>query len=193
MPYGRYTSCDRVLGGGVCWGSKSRSRRGYPAKCVGPDVAKIGCGWTLLDRCRDSRRLRLPDEDRGEHREQFVTEGFKVTLNGQEWEKPARSMLLDGKQDAKVIALRLELPPKVTPTGPSGFWPGGPSSWGPWTRSVTRLSGACSKKRNHEPEHPVLGDSARTGRGSCGCHGGSPGRWTRSILWCAWRSNLSSC
>ena len=89
-------------------------------------------------------------------------------------------MLLDGKQDAKVIALRLELPPKVTPTGLSGFWPARSSSWGSWTQSVTRLSGARSKKRNHEPEDPVLGDSARTGRGFRGCHGGSPGRWTRA-------------
>jgi len=45
-------------------------------------------------------------------RERFVTEGFAVTLNGQERKKPPRPNLLDSKQEAKVIALRLEPPPK---------------------------------------------------------------------------------
>jgi transposase len=43
-------------------------------------------------------------------RERFVTEGFEVTLNG----KPrmeARPKLLDGEQEAKVIAMRLGSPP----------------------------------------------------------------------------------
>lgn len=45
-------------------------------------------------------------------RERFVTEGFEVTLNGQERKDPPRPMLLDGKQEAKIIALRLGPPPK---------------------------------------------------------------------------------
>jgi hypothetical protein len=43
-------------------------------------------------------------------RERFVTEGFEVTLHGKP--KPARSKLLTGEQEAKIIALRLGPPPK---------------------------------------------------------------------------------
>jgi transposase len=45
-------------------------------------------------------------------RERFVTEGFEVTLDGQPRGKPPRAKLLDGEQEAKVIALRLGTPPK---------------------------------------------------------------------------------
>jgi len=45
-------------------------------------------------------------------RERFVTEGFDVTLHGQPREKPPRAKVLDGEQEAKVIALRLGSPPK---------------------------------------------------------------------------------
>jgi hypothetical protein len=44
-------------------------------------------------------------------RERFVTEGFELTLNG----KPKsrfRGKILDGDQEAKIIALRLGQPPK---------------------------------------------------------------------------------
>ena len=44
-------------------------------------------------------------------RERFVTKGFEVTLNGEPRLKPPRPKLLDGKQEAKVIALRLGPPP----------------------------------------------------------------------------------
>jgi hypothetical protein len=44
-------------------------------------------------------------------RERLVTEGFEVALNGQSREKPPRPKLLDGEQEAKVIALRLGPPP----------------------------------------------------------------------------------
>src|SRR4051794_39190927 len=37
-------------------------------------------------------------------RERFVTEGFEVTLHGQPRGKPPRQKLLDGEQEAKVIA-----------------------------------------------------------------------------------------
>ena len=45
-------------------------------------------------------------------RGRFVTEGFEVTLNGQERNTPPRPKLLDGRQEAKVIALRLGSAPK---------------------------------------------------------------------------------
>jgi hypothetical protein len=44
-------------------------------------------------------------------RERFVTQGFEVTLNGQPHLKPPREKLLDGEQEAKVIAMRLGSPP----------------------------------------------------------------------------------
>ncbi len=45
-------------------------------------------------------------------RQRLVTEGFEVTLCGQKRDQPPRPKLLDGEQEAKVIALRLGPPPK---------------------------------------------------------------------------------
>jgi hypothetical protein len=45
-------------------------------------------------------------------RERFVTEGFESTLNGKARDKPPRQKILGGKQEARVIALRLGPPPK---------------------------------------------------------------------------------
>jgi transposase len=44
-------------------------------------------------------------------RECLVTEGFKTALNGKKRETPPRKKLLDGEQEAKLIALRLSSPP----------------------------------------------------------------------------------
>jgi len=44
-------------------------------------------------------------------RERLVTQGFEVTMNGQPRLEPPREKLLDGKQEAKVIAMRLGSPP----------------------------------------------------------------------------------
>ena len=44
-------------------------------------------------------------------RERFVTQGFELTLNGRPHLKPPREKLLDGEQEAKVIAMRLSPPP----------------------------------------------------------------------------------
>lgn len=45
-------------------------------------------------------------------RERFVTEGFESVLNGKKRETPPRQKLLDGEQEAKIIAMRLGTPPK---------------------------------------------------------------------------------
>jgi hypothetical protein len=45
-------------------------------------------------------------------RERFVTEGFELTLNGRPRAMPPRPKLLNGEQEAKVIAMRLGPPPK---------------------------------------------------------------------------------
>lgn len=44
-------------------------------------------------------------------RERLVTEGFEATLNGKKRETPPNKKLLDGEQEAKLIALRLGSPP----------------------------------------------------------------------------------
>lgn len=45
-------------------------------------------------------------------RDRFVSEGFQQTLDGKRRDKPPREKLLCGKQEARVIALRLGRPPK---------------------------------------------------------------------------------
>src|SRR5215207_224992 len=45
-------------------------------------------------------------------REHFVTEGFDSVLNGKKREAPPLKKLLDGEQEAKIIAMRLGTPPK---------------------------------------------------------------------------------
>ena len=44
-------------------------------------------------------------------RERFVTQGFELTLNGRPQPRPPREKILDGEQEAKVIAMRLGTPP----------------------------------------------------------------------------------
>jgi hypothetical protein len=45
-------------------------------------------------------------------RQRLVTEGFEIALNGKKRETPPRQKVLDGEQEAKVIALRLGEPPE---------------------------------------------------------------------------------
>lgn len=44
-------------------------------------------------------------------RQRFVESGFEVALNGKQRETPPTEKLLDGEQEAKIIALRLSTPP----------------------------------------------------------------------------------
>ncbi len=45
-------------------------------------------------------------------RQRFVQSGFEETLHGKKRENASQSKLLDGKQEAKIIATRLGPPPK---------------------------------------------------------------------------------
>jgi hypothetical protein len=45
-------------------------------------------------------------------RKRLVTDGFEITLNGKPRESPPRQKRLNGRQEAKVIAMRLSKPPK---------------------------------------------------------------------------------
>ena len=44
-------------------------------------------------------------------RRRFVEQGFEIALNGRKREKPPTKKLLDGEQEAKIIAMRLGRPP----------------------------------------------------------------------------------
>jgi hypothetical protein len=93
-------------------------------------------------------------------RQGLVENGFRQTLDGKKRESPPTEKLLDGEQEAKVIAMRLGSPP-----------PG----YANWTlrllaRKVVELEIAPSvshatvsrtlKKQHEQPQHSVLGDSA---------------------------------
>lgn len=95
-------------------------------------------------------------------RQRLVTDGFEIALNGKKRDTPPRQKLLDGEQEAKVIALRLGKPPK-------GF--------ANWTlrllaEQVVALEivdfvshetlRKTLKKRNDEAKDSVLGDPARS-------------------------------
>ena len=71
------------------------------------DVA--GPGWTdeRIAEAFDSRTRTVE-----KLRERFVTEGFASTLDGKPRDKPPTAKILSGKQEARVIALRLGPPPK---------------------------------------------------------------------------------
>ena len=45
-------------------------------------------------------------------RQRLVRDGFEIALNGKQRDTPPRQKLLDGEQEAKVIALRLGKPPE---------------------------------------------------------------------------------
>ena len=68
-----------------------------------------GPGWTdaRIAEAFD-RRTRTVEKLRG----RFVTEGFASTLAGKRRDQPPTAKILSGKQEARVIALRLGPPPK---------------------------------------------------------------------------------
>jgi len=103
-------------------------------------------------------------------RERFVTQGFDVTLDGQPRLKPPCPKLLHGEQEAKIIAMRLGLPP-------TGF-----SNW--TLRLLAEQVVAMEivesishetlrrtlKKWDEQAKDRILGDPAGGGWGICGQH-----------------------
>ena len=67
-----------------------------------------GPGWTDA-RIADALDCRTKTVENV--RQRFVLEGFETALNGKKREKPPTEKLLDGEQEAKIIALRLGTPP----------------------------------------------------------------------------------
>ena len=70
-----------------------------------------------------------------------VLEGFEQALERKRREFPPVPKLLNGEQEAHIIALRLGPPPKATRTGRCACWRGGSSSWRSSSRSATKPSG----------------------------------------------------
>lgn len=68
-----------------------------------------GPGWTDA-RIADAFGCRIQTVE--SLRKRLVTDGFEIALNGKPRESPPRKKVLDGKQEAKVIAMRLGKPPK---------------------------------------------------------------------------------
>lgn len=85
-------------------GSSQRVRRAQVLLKADAD----GAGWTDA-KIADAFGCRRKTVEN--IRERFVTEGFEITLNGQPRLKPPCPKLLDGEQEAKLIALRLGAPP----------------------------------------------------------------------------------
>ena len=95
-------------------------------------------------------------------RQRLVVEGFDVALNGKKRETPPIKKLLDGEQEAKLIAMRLGSPP---------------DGYGSWslrllanqmveleivdTISYETVRQTLKKKWNDQEKNPVLGNSAR--------------------------------
>ena len=110
-------------------------------------------------------------------RQRFVEQGFDTVLNGTKRDSPPVKKLLDGEQEAKIIAMRLGTPP---------------AGYGKWTlrllaRKVVELKIVDSvsyqtvrrtlKKTVWAPSaDPVLGDPSRSGCRVCGPYGGRAGR-----------------
>lgn len=85
-------------------GTSQKVRRGQvllKSDADGPDWTDVKVADAFGCRTRSVENIR----------ERFVTQGFERTLHGQPHSKPPRQKLLDGEQEAKVIALRLGAPP----------------------------------------------------------------------------------
>lgn len=121
-----------------------------------------GLGWTdaRIAEAFDCRTKTVENV-----RQRFVEEGFEIALNGRRPETPPTKKLLNGEQEAKIIALRLSTPP---------------AGYGKWTlrllaRKVVELEiveavsyqtvrRTLKKRHGNQTCDPVLGDSSRSRR-----------------------------
>ena len=68
-------------------------------------------GWSWTD-AKIAEALDCRTQTVENVRKRFVEEGFALALNGKKREKPPTSKILDGEQEAKIIAMRLGKPPQ---------------------------------------------------------------------------------
>jgi len=108
-------------------------------------------------------------------RRRLVTEGLDAVLNRKKRETPPTPKLLDGKQEAEIIAMRLGKPPAGLPTGHCDCWLTRSSHWKSPTRSAMKRFAVRLKKRDDEAEDSILGHPAESQRRVCRLHGGCAG------------------
>lgn len=104
-------------------------------------------------------------------RRRLVTEGFEAVVNRKKRETPPTPKLLDGKQEAEVIALRLGKPPAGFANWTLRLLAGQVVELGIADTISHETVRTTLKKRIHETEDTVLGHSAKCRRGVCGVHG----------------------
>jgi hypothetical protein len=103
----RLTDAERVILQGVVDKLKGTSQKVLRAQVLlksdadGPDWTDAKIAQAFGCRTQTVENIR----------ERLVRQGFEPTLNGQPREKPPRQKLLDGEQEAKLIATRLGSPP----------------------------------------------------------------------------------
>ena len=102
----RLTDAERESLQPIVWKFKGTSLKIRRARVLLKADAD-GPGWTDA---RIAEALGCRTKTVENIRERLVTHGFEVTLEGQARTKP-RAKLLDGRQEAQVIALRLGAPP----------------------------------------------------------------------------------
>jgi hypothetical protein len=103
----RLTDEERIVLGGVIKKLKGSSQKVRRAQLLLKADAD-GPGWTDA-RIADAFSCRTKTVE--DLRERFVTSGFDETLDGKARATPPRPKMLDGEQEAKIIALRLGTPP----------------------------------------------------------------------------------
>jgi hypothetical protein len=104
----RLTDRERATLAGVVKKLKGSSQKVRRAQILLKADAD-GPGWTdqRIADAFDCRRQTVENV-----RRRLLTEGFEVTLQGKRPDSPPRRPVLDGKQQAELIALRLGQPPK---------------------------------------------------------------------------------
>jgi len=102
----RLTEEERVTLAGIVAKFKGSSQKVRRAQVLLKADAE-GPGWTDA---RIAEAFGCRTQTVENIRERFVVEGFEVTLHGKPRETPP-AKLLDGEQEAKVIAMRLGAPP----------------------------------------------------------------------------------
>ena len=98
----------RTAGGG----QEAEGDRRESASC--PDSAQGGRRWAELDRIEQIAEAFACRVQTVENmRQRLVERGFEETFNGAKRAQPPTEKLLDGEQEAKIIATRLGPPPRV--------------------------------------------------------------------------------
>ena len=75
-------------------------------------------------------------------RQRFVERGLEAALVRKAQDRPSRQRALDGRAEAKLIALACSSPPTAARPGRCGCWPTSSSSWRSSPRSPTRRCAA---------------------------------------------------